>query len=70
MIIFLGTQSYGSLAKPLDQPGCKLEIPNKQPDRWGPLVRERERISLRFKMEEGACTRLISFKLCWVPLTY
>jgi len=36
MMIFLGTQSYGSLAKPLDQPGCKLGMTNKLTDRVGP----------------------------------
>ena len=51
-MIFLGTQSYGSLTEPLDQPGCKLEMANKPADKWGPQTREREGISLKIKMEK------------------
>ena len=43
MGVFLGTQSWGSIAKAFDQPGYKLEMFNKLADKWNPQTRERKR---------------------------
>ena len=53
-MIFLGTQSYGSLAEPLDQPGCKLETTSMLADKWGPQTREREGNFAGLRVGRGA----------------
>ena len=54
LMIFLGTQSYGSLTEPLNQPGCKLEMTSKLADKWGPQTREREGNFAGLKVGRGA----------------
>ena len=66
LMIFLGTQSYGSLTEPLNQPGCKLEITSKVADIWDPQTRERREFSLGMKKAIIKCAQTMKSVLCGV----